>query len=110
MYGACAASFGPDWKPSNAFKRRCLTSHGRELVNGIKWYDAKLNDTSKSRLIRAGLRSLRAAGDSQDGIDLGVMRPSSRSDGIEVKGDDLEGEEDKMIRDVWKAFQALRFE
>jgi len=110
MYGACAASFRPDWRPSNAFKRQCLISHGRGLVNGIKWYNAKLNDASKSRLIRAGLRSLRAAGDSQDGIDLGVMRPSSRSDGIEVKGDGLEGEEDKGIRDVWKAFQALRFE
>jgi len=64
MYRSCASTAGPDWKPSNIFKRHLLLAHGRELVNGVQFYDADLDDDSKMKILRAGLRSLRAAGDS----------------------------------------------
>ncbi|KDR74397.1 hypothetical protein GALMADRAFT_141440 [Galerina marginata CBS 339.88] len=62
-----------DWKPSNRFKRSALLSHGRELVNGVAMYHAKLDDTAKARILKAGIRSLRASGELEAGVDLGLL-------------------------------------
>jgi hypothetical protein len=50
-------------------QRRALISHGRELVNGVELFSEKLSEISKARLIDAGARSLRAAGDPGDTLE-----------------------------------------
>ena len=105
MCQSCASTAGPNWEPSNIFKRRLLLAHGRELVNGVQLYDANLDDGSKMKVMRAGLRSLRAAGDSPDTIDLLGLKPQETvgSDIPEDSGLELE------LQNIWDSLRALRF-
>ena len=84
------------WKPSNGFVRRLLLSHGRDLVRGVKLYSEKLDDAAKRRLLEGGARSLRAAGESTDKIDVRFLRPSESSDGDEADR-----------RDIWEGLSIL---
>lgn len=59
--------------PSAFFKRMALISHGRELVNGPDLYGEKL-DGQGTRLVRAGIQSLRAAGAAEGDIDLDILK------------------------------------
>ena len=65
----------PQQVASNGFKRGLLISHGREMVVSISQYEENLNEESKKRVVAAGVRSIRAAGESNDGIDLTGLRP-----------------------------------
>ena len=51
------------------FKYTFLISHGRELVNGVDLYSGKLSDLSKEKVTRAGVRNLRAAGATPEGVN-----------------------------------------
>ncbi len=104
---SCASTAG-DWKPSKIFKRRLLLAHGRELVNGVQLYEARLDDDSRIKILRAGLRSLRAAGDSPDAIDLMVLKPQETVRNA-ISGDDGSSLE-LELQNIWDSFQALRFE
>lgn len=48
-------------------------SHGRELVNTLAFQEAELDEATKERALRAGIKSLRAAGDSENDFDLSVL-------------------------------------
>lgn len=65
----------PQQVASCGFKRALLISHGREMVNSVSQYVEDLNEESKKRVVAAGVRSLRAAGESDDDIDLTGLRP-----------------------------------
>jgi uncharacterized protein YihD (DUF1040 family) len=91
-----------NWAPSEGFKRGVLLSHGRELVNGVVMYEAKLDDAAKTRILIAGVRSLEAAGDSEDDVDLKLLR-ARKVGGIE---DGIDGHEER----IWKGFVALGFD
>ncbi|KJA18223.1 hypothetical protein HYPSUDRAFT_57299 [Hypholoma sublateritium FD-334 SS-4] len=84
------------WRPSNGFVRRLLLSHGRDLVRGVKLYSAKLDDASKRRLLEGGARSLRAAGESSDKIDVRFLRPTESMDADEAD-----------CRDIWEGLSIL---
>jgi hypothetical protein len=75
---------------SSRFKRTILISHGRELVNGVSLYGGKLNDESKKRVVAAGLRSLKAAGESESGVDLAGLKPSSSEGDAHIIWETLE--------------------
>jgi hypothetical protein len=45
------------------------------MVNSISQYEENLNEESKKRVVKAGVRSLKAAGESNDNIDLTGLRP-----------------------------------
>lgn len=45
------------------------------MVVSISQYEENLNEESKKRVVAAGVRSIRAAGESNDGIDLTGLRP-----------------------------------
>lgn len=87
---------GASWKPSNGFVRRLLLSHGRDLVRGVKLYSEKLDDASKRRLLEGGERSLRAAGESSDKIDVRFLRPTESTDADEADR-----------RDIWEGLSIL---
>ncbi|TFK35014.1 kinase-like domain-containing protein [Crucibulum laeve] len=70
--------------PSARFKRRALLAYGRELVNGLEFYAPKLDEISKARVLRAGVRSLRAAGSRDSDLNLDVLED------VHVAGLDLE--------------------
>lgn len=84
------------WKPSNGFTRRLLLSHGRDLVRGVKLYDAKLDDGSKARLLEGGARSLRAAGQAGDKIDMSFLKPSEGNVGSQAD-----------VTDIWEGLSIL---
>ncbi|KIM42772.1 hypothetical protein M413DRAFT_123435 [Hebeloma cylindrosporum] len=65
----------PQQVASNGFKRALLISHGREMVNSVSQYEEDLTKESKRKVVAAGVRSLRAAGESKDDIDLTGLRP-----------------------------------
>ncbi|KAH8099778.1 kinase-like domain-containing protein [Cristinia sonorae] len=104
MYEAYATTNGTEWRPSHNFVRRFLLSHGRELVNDVHFYTTSLDESSKRRLLNAGLRSLRAAGGSVEEIDLSILRASICTEA------DLNGLEAEGIRWIWDALLALRFD
>ena len=86
------------WIPSANFKRQFLLSHGRELVNGIQIYNEKLDQDAKIKVLRAGIRSLRAAGGDDDELNLDLIKEDHDSDDCHDS------------RRIWQAFIALRFE
>lgn len=59
--------------PSSHFKHKALIAHGRELVIALDFLASDLDDASKERVLNAGIRSLRAAGDSENDLDLSVL-------------------------------------
>jgi hypothetical protein len=59
--------------PSPYFKHQVLTSHGRELVTALELFANELDEPSKQRIVKAGIRSLRAAGDSEADINLSCL-------------------------------------
>ena len=87
----------PLWAPSANFKRRLLLSHGRELINGIQMYNKKLNKDTKMKVLQAGVRSLRAAGEADDELNLQLIKENNDS------GDYDSGR-------IWQGFKALRFD
>lgn len=60
-------------RPSPYFKHQTLVAHGRELVIARDLFANELDEPSKQRVVKAGLRSLRAAGDSEADIDLSCL-------------------------------------
>lgn len=69
------ANYAP--APSLYFKRQALVSHGRELVNTLAFQEAELDDATKERALNAGIKSLRAAGDSENDLDLSVLEDTN---------------------------------
>jgi hypothetical protein len=55
--------------PSLYFKRQALLAYGRELVNSVEFFASKLDEPSKKRVLHLGIRSLTAAGDSENEVD-----------------------------------------
>ena len=45
------------------------------MVNSVSQYEKDLNEESKKKVVAAGVRSLKAAGESNDNIDLTGLRP-----------------------------------
>ena len=86
----------PQQVASNGFKRALLISHGREMVNSVSQYEDDLKGDSKKRAVAAGVRSLKAAGESNDHMDLTVLRPLY-----------LEGNTD--VRVIWETLGVLGF-
>jgi len=56
--------------PSLHFKRQALIIQGGDLINALGEGGAEFDDDMKQRAFDAGVRSLRAAGDSEQSIDL----------------------------------------
>ena len=63
--------------PSLYFKRQALVSHGRELVNTLAFQEAELDNVTKERALNAGIKSLRAAGNSENDLDLSVLEDTN---------------------------------
>ena len=84
----------PGQVASSRFRQAILESHGRELMIGVSQYGGKLNDESKKRIVAAGMRSLKAAGESEDSIDLVGLKP-------------LYDERDARM--IWEALEVLGF-
>jgi len=55
--------------PSLYFKRQALLAHGRELVNSVEFFASELDEPSKKRVLHLGIRSLTAAGNSENELD-----------------------------------------
>lgn len=85
--------------PLKAFQRRVLLSHGRELVNGVALYEKRLDEAAKKRVLTAGVRSLRAAGGSEDDLNLYISRARGR-DGSEGDLGDLDG-----FEAIWQGYK-----
>jgi hypothetical protein len=62
--------------PSLYFKRQALLAYGRELVNGVEFLASKLDEPSKQRVLHLGIRSLTAAGDSENEFDYSAFEDS----------------------------------
>jgi len=45
------------------------------MVNSVSQYEEDLNEESRKKVVAAGVRSLKAAGESEDDIDLTGLRP-----------------------------------
>ena len=56
------------------FKRNALIAHGRELVNSLEFFAQDLDEASKERVLEAGIKCLRAAGDSELNLNLSTLR------------------------------------
>ncbi|PPR06485.1 hypothetical protein CVT26_004574 [Gymnopilus dilepis] len=102
-----AISSGTSWKPSKAFKRRTLLSHGREMVNGVALYEQKLDPAAKKSVLAAGMRSLRAVGTSPDDLDMQILRAKD-ADGASVS--DVDEYHYSTLEGIWQAFAALGFD
>ena len=102
-----AISSGTSWKPSKAFKRRTLLSHGREMVNGVALYEQKLDPAAKRSVLAAGMRSLRAAGTSPDDLGMQILRAKD-ADGASVS--DVNEYHHGTLEGIWQAFAALGFD
>jgi hypothetical protein len=79
-------SYAKHFPPFSAeSQRRVLISHGREIVNGVELFSEKLSGSSKRRLIDAGVRSLRAAGDPGDTLQ--TFPPEDYNDNYRIRED-----------------------
>ena len=59
--------------PSLYFKRQVLLAYGRELVNNVEFSASELDEPSKQRALHLGIRSLTAAGNSENELDYSVF-------------------------------------
>jgi hypothetical protein len=66
------------------------------MVNSVSQYEEDLNEESKKRVVTAGVRSLKAAGESDDDIDLTGLRPLH-----------LEGNTD--VHAIWETLRVFGF-
>ena len=62
--------------PSLYFKRQALLAYGRELINGVEFLESKLDEPSKQRMLHLGIRSLTAAGGSENEFDYSAFEDS----------------------------------
>jgi hypothetical protein len=60
--------------PSLYFKRQALLAYGRELINAVEFLASELDGPSKQRALHLGIRSLTAAGDSENELDYSVLQ------------------------------------
>lgn len=72
-------------------RHHVLISHGRELVSALELYSKTLDDLSKTRILWAGVTSLRAAGASEKDLDLSFF------------------EDHDDTSNIWKDFTILGF-
>ena len=93
------------------FKHLFLLAHGRELVFGPEFYKDKFGeeeeekeDGAKARVLMAGIRSLRAAGDGLRNMDIEIVKPTIVAEGLRQ----CKVEQDVKV--IWEAFQAIGFE
>ena len=93
------------------FKHLFLLAHGRELVNAVDLYrdkleeeDEKQDDSVKARVLMAGVRSLRAAGDGLRDMHIEIVKPTIVAEGLRQ----CKVEQDVKV--IWEAFQAIGFE
>lgn len=60
--------------PSLYFKRQALLAYGRELVNSVEFFASELDEPSKKRVLHLGIKSLTAAGDSENEVDYSAFQ------------------------------------
>ena len=108
-----STSVNPTNSKTFEFKRLFLLAHGRELVNGIELYNDKLGeeeekkqDGVKARILMAGVRSLRAAGDGLQDMDLEIIKPAD----VSGQGSVCQCKVEQDVKEIWEAFQAIGFE
>jgi hypothetical protein len=71
--------------PSAYFKRQALTVYGCDVVNSLEFLACELNDASKEQLLKAGVRSLTAAGDSENEVDYTIFKvPDDNCGGLSL--------------------------
>ena len=103
------------------FKHLFLLAHGRELVFGPEFYKDKFGeeeekeDGAKARVLMAGIRSLRAAGDGLRDMDIEIVKPiivavEGVHAGVSGQGSLRRCKVEQDVKVIWEAFQAIGFE
>lgn len=60
-------------KPSSHFKRQALVAYGRELVTAVEFFGSDMDDQSLERVLNTGVRSLRAAQESESEMEPSIL-------------------------------------
>jgi hypothetical protein len=59
-------------------------TYGCELVNRLEFHAVELDDMSKERLLKAGVSSLTAAGDSESEVDCSILASDDHCGGLSL--------------------------
>jgi hypothetical protein len=60
-------------------------SYGRELLNSLEFHTSEFDDGSKERLLKAGVRGLTAARDSENELDYSIFEaPDNHCEGLSL--------------------------
>ena len=59
--------------PSPRSRRYALIVHGRITISRMQWHADELDDTMKQMALESGLCYLRAAGESEDMMDVSIF-------------------------------------
>jgi hypothetical protein len=59
--------------PSPRFRRYALIIHGRVTISLMQWNADEFDDAMKQKALESGLTYLRAAGDSEDTMDVSIF-------------------------------------